>query len=118
MLPFQYGHVSALQSKKIRDEEQQLLELFNLETSKLRVLRTSQRQEEEERNEELKQLEEQKARENTTKKMNLLIARASKEDQEEETQVITHYKLHTYYVNHSEIQYNMNALRKSVLRIT
>ena len=73
--------------KRIKDEEQQLLELFNLETSKIRVLRNSQKTEEEARREKLRELEHQRAVENTTKKMNLLIARASKDDQEEEAQV-------------------------------
>ena len=73
--------------KRIKDEEQQLLELFNLETSKIRVLRNSQKNEEEARREKLRELEHQRAVENTTKKMNLLIARASKDDQEEEAQV-------------------------------
>ena len=73
--------------KRIKDEEQQLLELFNLETSKIRVLRNSQKNEEEARREKLRELEKQRAVENTTKKMNLLIARASKDDQEEEAQV-------------------------------
>ena len=85
---FQYGHVSELNSKKIRDEEQKLLELFNLESSKLRLLRTSQQQEEEERQEIQKKQEEIQSLEDTTKKMNSIIARASREDKEEEAQVI------------------------------
>ena len=79
--------MSELQTKKIREEEQQLLELFNLETSKLRILRNTQKQEEEERMEKTRELEQQKSLEKTTKKMNSLIARVNKEDEEEETQV-------------------------------
>ena len=71
----------------MRDEEQKLLELFNLETSKIRILRNAQQQEEEERQEKEKSQEQQRALESTTKKMNQLIARASKDDQEEEAQV-------------------------------
>ena len=79
--------MSDISSKKMRDEEQKLLELFNLETSKIRILRNAQKQEEEERQEKEKSQEQQRVLESTTKKMNELIARASKDDQEEEAQV-------------------------------
>ena len=80
--------MSDLPHQKILDEEQQLLELFNLESSKLRILRTAQAQEAEERQELLDRQKQQEALESTTKKINSIIARASKEDEEEETQVI------------------------------
>ena len=71
----------------MRDEEQQNLELFNLETAKLRVLRNAQQQEEEQRLEKIREKEAQKLLEDTTKRMNHIIERASKEDKEEESQV-------------------------------
>ena len=76
-----------IQSKRVLEKEQQLLELFNLETSKIRVLRISQKQEEDERREKIRKEEEQRAMETNTKKINHLIARASKEDQKEEDEV-------------------------------
>ena len=79
--------MSEIQSKKTAEEEQQKLELFALETAKIRVLRNSQKLEEDERQQKLAELHQQKALESTTKKMNSLIARASKEDEEEEAQV-------------------------------
>ena len=84
---FQYGHVSELQHQKIRDDEQQLLELFNLETAKLRILRNTLKQEEVERQQKLQEQEQQKILESSTKKLNSIIARASKEEEEEEAQV-------------------------------
>ena len=83
----QYGHVSELNSKKIKDEEQHLLELFNLESSKLRILRNSQNTEEEERRAQEKEMENQRSLEYATKKLNAIITEASKEDKEEEAQV-------------------------------
>ena len=69
-----------MNSKKLRDEEQHLLELFRLESSKLRILRNSQALEEEERQEKEKELAERRTLEYTTKKMNSIIARASRDD--------------------------------------
>ena len=82
----------------MRDEEQQLLELFNLEMAKIRVLRNAQKVEEEERQEKPRTAEQQKALEITTKQMNMIIARASKEDQEEEAQVKYKVFITLYYV--------------------
>ena len=85
---FQYGHVSELDTKKMRDEEQQNLELFNLETAKLRVLRNAQHQEELDRIEKQREKEVKKTLEETTSRMNSIIEQASKEDREEDSQVI------------------------------
>ena len=79
--------MSELNSKKIKDEEQHLLELFNLESSKLRILRNSQNTEEEERWAQEKEMENQRSLEYATKKLNAIITEASKEDKEEEAQV-------------------------------
>ena len=79
--------MSELNNKKMQDEEQQLIELFNLECSKLRILRNTQSKEEEERRVIAKELAEKRTLEDTTKKMSSIIARASKEDMEEEAQV-------------------------------
>ena len=79
--------MSELPSQKILDQEQHYLELFGLETSKIRLLRKSQEQEELDRQERQREMEEQQRLESTTKRMNSIIARASKEDKEEETQV-------------------------------
>ena len=76
-----------IQTKKMREDEQQLMELFNLESSKLRILRNAQLQETEQRRQEEERMNQLKALENSTKKMNSIIARASKEDEEEESQV-------------------------------
>ena len=80
--------MSELNSPKILEEEQQLMELFNLESSKLRILGNSLVQEEEERLAKARELEERRTLEYTTRKMTSIIARASKEDKEEEAQVI------------------------------
>ena len=64
-----------------------MLELFRLESSKLCILRNSQALEEEERQEKEKELAERRTLEYTTKKMNSIIARASRDDMEEEAQV-------------------------------
>ena len=71
------------------EQEQQYLELFNLESAKIRVLRNSQKLEEEERVAQLREQEEIQCLKETTHKMNSIIARASKEAKEEEAQVRT-----------------------------
>ena len=79
--------MSEIQTKKMLDAEQQYLELFNLESAKLRVLRNSQKQEEEDRLEQFREMEAKRSLEDTTQKMNRIIAQATKEDKEEEDQV-------------------------------
>ena len=63
------------------------MELYSLESSKLRVLLNSQKQEACEREQEQQEAELRRNYAVSTKKMNSIIAKASKENEEEEAQV-------------------------------